>query len=385
VQMVLCLFLPPLHRKRNFLSFLSDSHHLGSNQKFENRQYLSTLLPDRPSHQNPIEISTFYHPQNLRSAVLQVSQELKIFTAQSVASMDTTMGINTSPSLLKLLSDLEPLIVKLRYPTEFPRLKDLPPELRIQIWLHAFPPGRHFDLDTYVLFNEMHPKGITFDDHRMPSLLNPDPPVTLFVNRESRQENLRHYCIIFPEGYYLCKSRVNFKIKPLCLNSSKDSLYFDFRTIWTYDISFNWWLQFLNVQIPGGLQKFKALEARNVSWRDTARENRVPGSPQIRPLSQTFSMFTGVRKIIITLNVNESRSPNTESWFWQWEKGDRMPHMPFYMGWYASPLGYTGNDVLRKIFLGIEKCQAIEGKTPNIILRKWQPAARFTESVSLAL
>lgn len=53
-----------------------------------------------------------------------------------------------------------------------------------------------------------------------------------------------------------------------------------------------------------------------------------------------------------------------------------LPHWQFK----AAPRGYTGNDVLRKLFLGVEKGMAVDGETPIITLRQWQPVAHFAAS-----
>jgi len=288
-----------------------------------------------------------------------------------------------------MFSDLEPLIVEPvkpePRPIEFPRFKELPAELRIQIWLHTLPPGCHIDLDTYVSLKEDHDNtwlrsyGVLTEDHNTVVNRNtPDLPVTLFVNHESREEALRHYCIIFPQDFL---DRGSCKPKPLCLDPSKDSFYFSlYSVLLTYPSRFKSWLEFLDHQIPGGLQKFKTLEAREVSWADIECENFNSYSWSYGPLKRTFSMFTGLSEIAITLPIVFSDNAAMEDWSRVWGTEDEMLWMPSENeSWVPAPPRYTLNNVLRKLF-GFDKCEADKKKAPNFTFRKWQPAIRFAAS-----
>jgi hypothetical protein len=72
-------------------------------------------------------------------------------------------------------------------PQEFHRFSDLPTELRLHIWREIFPPAGAFLLDGRIQsFDRLDPVHFWLPENR-------EPPVTLYINSESRKETRRHY------------------------------------------------------------------------------------------------------------------------------------------------------------------------------------------------
>ena len=79
-------------------------------------------------------------------------------------------------------------------PDSFSLFHKLPIELRLKIWRYTFPRGRYVDLDDYNGFP-------IYSSFQTNGHLGKEPwlPIALSVNKESRQETLRHYIIVFLE------------------------------------------------------------------------------------------------------------------------------------------------------------------------------------------
>jgi hypothetical protein len=76
-------------------------------------------------------------------------------------------------------------------PQEFHRFSDLPTELRLLIWREIFPPAGAFLLDGRIQsFDRLDPVHFWLPENR-------EPPVTLYINSESREETRRHYRLAF--------------------------------------------------------------------------------------------------------------------------------------------------------------------------------------------
>lgn len=99
--------------------------------------------------------------------------------------------------------------------TVFP---DLPTEMRLKIWRSAFPPARHLKLDLSHHFSEstVSPDNMAMkeDEH--------EPPVTLLVNRESREETLKHYTVVWRTDA-ICPTKP-YTEKPFCIYPVIDSV-----------------------------------------------------------------------------------------------------------------------------------------------------------------
>jgi hypothetical protein len=100
----------------------------------------------------------------------------------------------------------------------FPKL---PIELRLKIWRYTFPRGRYVDLDDYDGFP-------IYSSIQTNGQLEKEPwlPITLSVNKESRQETLTHYIIVFLRGISPDQRM------PLCYNPSLDAAFMDKITPW---------------------------------------------------------------------------------------------------------------------------------------------------------
>jgi hypothetical protein len=150
----------------------------------------------------------------------------------------TRCGFSTSEkmsnTLLHLLSELpnpEALefdLPKKRWlwtpPQEFHRFSELPTELRLHIWREAFPPAGAFILRGNRFGDYYYP-----NDHHLPFLWlpeNSEPPVTLYVNFESREETMRNYHIMprYDLGHWSFPLSILIKAcnMPLYFNPRKD-------------------------------------------------------------------------------------------------------------------------------------------------------------------
>jgi hypothetical protein len=102
--------------------------------------------------------------------------------------------------------------------TLFPKL---PIELRLKIWRYTFPRGRYINLDDhdeFALYSSYQPTDHATDELKKEPLL----PVTLSVNKESREETLKHYIIAFLE--LLCTGGI-FRQRTFCYNMSLDTAF----------------------------------------------------------------------------------------------------------------------------------------------------------------
>ena len=91
-------------------------------------------------------------------------------------------------------------------------------------------------------------------------------PVTLFVNRESRYETLRHYYLKYP---VMCISRYSQKVcmrRPFCFNPTVDSAYLELGDK-ALDIDLNKWLKYLKIHSPKLLNDLRVLEVRDMDFR----------------------------------------------------------------------------------------------------------------------
>jgi hypothetical protein len=143
----------------------------------------------------------------------------------------TSVGMsNTSRHLLSELPTPEALefdLPKKRWPwtppQEFHWFSQLPTELRLKIWREAFPAAGAF-----ILRGERFP-AYDCENHHLPCFWlpeNSEPPVTLCVNSESREETMRNYYIMpgfdmgrwsFPLSKLLRRCNI-----PLYFNPRKD-------------------------------------------------------------------------------------------------------------------------------------------------------------------
>jgi hypothetical protein len=150
--------------------------------------------------------------------------------------------------------------------SEFTIFQELSLELRLKIWRSAFPrsrkrfldyiPGQHYEfLDNYDFETE---KAVTQQKF--------DPlPSTLFINRESRAETLRYYCLA---GYVCGGNEFSPRLtnKPLCFAPTRDVARIVFESFWCH--GFATWLNHLDRQMPGGLKSIRYLEICETRYMD---------------------------------------------------------------------------------------------------------------------
>lgn len=98
--------------------------------------------------------------------------------------------------------------------TVFP---NLPTEMRIKIWRSTFNP-RHLKLDLSHHFSEssVSPNDVAMKEDPQ------DPPATLFVNRESREQTLKYYFIVWRTDAVLPTKP--YTEKPFCIYPAIDTV-----------------------------------------------------------------------------------------------------------------------------------------------------------------
>jgi hypothetical protein len=153
-------------------------------------------------------------------------------------------------------------------PQTFHRFPKLPPELRRQIWRHAFPDPREVNLNP--------PLGIcTKENHGdrvfRCSCINEGCfplPVTLHVNQESRQETLAHYRLITMEDEEVGESKL------ICFDPARDAPYFYLQDLIDFDdmsqIEYEDMIRVYLLEMCDEmwLNPFRAGNIKNSSWLD---------------------------------------------------------------------------------------------------------------------
>jgi hypothetical protein len=147
----------------------------------------------------------------------------------------------------------------------FTLFQKLPLEVRLKVWRSAFPRSRKRFLD-YI------PDGSEYDGDYSPETEKAflqhkfDPlPSTLLINRESRAETLRFYCL----ASYVCGGNgfsPRFTNKPLCFAPTRDVARIIFPSFWSKD--FSTWLNHLDRQMPRGLTSIRYLEICETTYMD---------------------------------------------------------------------------------------------------------------------
>lgn len=111
--------------------------------------------------------------------------------------------------------------------TEFSRFAELPDALRERIWRELFPPAREIKLRVQYRGGEYDKSEFGFP-----------PPVTYFVNKESRAETKKYY-------YFYSQEQVAFEnmttLMPnphcYCINPSVDKVSVGFQSLWSHNYS----------------------------------------------------------------------------------------------------------------------------------------------------
>ena len=177
-----------------------------------------------------------------------------------------TMGDSSPVSVSAHAAGTSEVEVKtLKKFTLFPKL---PLELRRKVYRWSFPQGRLVSARKELLAPNQHP----IEDERAlrirTALTGGDsrahPPITLFVNKESREETLRHYCVLFrtddPDDDSGRYESLHHPRRPFCFNPDLDTWYA------TQMSFFHWnsgpWIQFIKRKHPSVLDSVRTLQWR---------------------------------------------------------------------------------------------------------------------------
>ncbi|RDL33804.1 uncharacterized protein BP5553_08172 [Venustampulla echinocandica] len=206
-------------------------------------------------------------------------------------------------------------------PNSFTVFPKLPSELRLKIWRSAFPLSRTVGLEVpdYLIMGICRlERSATNRSRALQSIERqrlaklPPMPMTLRINRESREETLRHYCVLFPGDIQECSHSPleKFVEKPICLNARRDRLFFSHDHIRYYVEKFPEWLKYIASKIPSGkgLKEVSELEIGGVDFHEYFRErHEMPGSHLL--LASIIQSFEGLTKLYITPHAAALTNP----------------------------------------------------------------------------
>lgn len=127
--------------------------------------------------------------------------------------------------------------------TEFPRFSELPEPVRKRIWRELFPETREIILRVQYRHGKYQTGDFGFP-----------PPVTYYVNTESRAETKNHY-FFFSQEQVTFGSMCTLLPSPhcYCINPAVDKISVNFQSLWTHNYS-----HFLKSML-GELQDFRKL------------------------------------------------------------------------------------------------------------------------------
>jgi len=245
----------------------------------------------------------------------------------------------------------------------FPRL---PIELRNKIWQLALPGPRHVNIE--IAFCSDRPGGTCSPFRHREEFVA--PPIALSINRESRQETLRKYQVLYPYDFYtnLVLSRsyrvCNKKLAPIFIDPTVDTVYITHNSIQHVEYRFHFWLEHLASHAPELVKSIHTLEIRGIDYewdywqsnldilassvRDTWASNRDTCEPV------SFMWFAGLSKLYITISSHASQNLETKASISFNERCVRDIRR-----WLD---GHKGNFVDRNI--------------PEVVVRSWQPLSR---------
>ena len=143
---------------------------------------------------------------------------------------------------------------------------NLPVEIRLQIFRAMFPHGRHVCLDADFPWTFNYEASVQ-SQNRLPL------PPTLSINQESRAETLKHYSIVFKSDSRCFNGYEPFAERPFCFNPAIDSVYITFGSLdgGTNYRRFDVWIEYLNTQLPSGVNSIQSLEIRDMNWEAPIR------------------------------------------------------------------------------------------------------------------
>jgi hypothetical protein len=175
----------------------------------------------------------------------------------------------------------------------FPLFPNLPTELRLQIWRLSFPRGRQVNFAAFrTNISPRHSEVIRKQD-----LLSSPLPITLFVNKESRKETMKHYLVVSRRGY-----TGNLRTEdeqPFCYNPNLDVAWIAPITIMRHYPEH--WMAYLKSKAPQAFSKTKVLEVRFWEWECAFNLDGIHGEKGINHASVSSYVNQG-RQINLFLN-----------------------------------------------------------------------------------
>lgn len=210
---------------------------------------------------------------------------------------------------------------------EFTLFQSLPKELRLKIWRCTFEP-RVINLDDFTKFISKGEGTLVIR------------PITLCVNGESRQETLRHFTI-FPSMVLGSL----FKFKPTFLNYNMDTI----QLAWGTELKVNG--DILTMQTiakeagPDVFKKIKHIEIRldaGFRWKKMAQRLRW-----MKRLFLVQTFFSELETVVVTRPQYWKRTPKLDSEL-------------------ELELEKSVKEILEKA-----KRHFVNGKTPEVVVRKW--------------
>jgi hypothetical protein len=188
-----------------------------------------------------------------------------------------TMPVASSPSRVEQSQETTQLTAALGTFTFFPKL---PIEVRLMIWPCSFPRGREVNFGNQLMFNANWTAVMScIFQFEEPSPLS----IALRVNRESRQETLKHYTILFRGDSQIAAGQTKPVQRPFCYNPKLD-------TAWINPLALQlicWdgaafvpdpWLPYLASAAPSVFPNTRILEIRGwyKMWPSVVQLGRAP-------------------------------------------------------------------------------------------------------------
>ncbi|KAE9366469.1 hypothetical protein N431DRAFT_487062 [Stipitochalara longipes BDJ] len=165
--------------------------------------------------------------------------------------------------------------------------QNLATEIRLKIWRATFPPPRRVDVGIF---------GLRFREMSKPS----HPPISLFVNQESRKETQRHYEVIYYDYEISSLSKERFK-RVTFFSPQRDVLVIDGEVAIFRVNQLKAAVSQLSVQLSAGLGSIRAIEFKNLNWV-VVFVHPLPGDLHQRPnIWWVIKEFRGLRTIDFTM------------------------------------------------------------------------------------
>ena len=204
--------------------------------------------------------------------------------------------ISASSSFISTSTEHHPL-------DEFTNFPKLPIEIRLKIWRSSFH-SRRVRIDIHYTIvppdnDSSESNSHEEDDYDNSTQLQEcreegDFPITLFVNKESRTEALKHYCLLLQTKEDL---DTIFLRGPIWLNPEMDTVCVPLTTMVNGWYGFFKWLSYVDSCIPGGLKAVCELEMSEACWDGGIRSSFEEGYDRIE---KSLLRFSGLKRLRVT-------------------------------------------------------------------------------------